>query len=128
MLTWSSRNGRGKRAHRTPGRISIASPGFGAVAWGNSIVSGSARLNIVRFLTLLRSTSPASLEREEARRAGGVQLAAWAERKDAASRIVRMSRSLCEAQHRGEAGVAAFEQRAPMGARTAQEERAEALF
>ena len=47
---------------------------------------------------------------------------------DAAGLHVRMSRGLGEAQHRGEAGVAALEQRAPMRARLAQEQaRATAL-
>src|SRR6185312_1963234 len=114
-------NGRGKRAQKTPGRTSIVSPGFGGSGLGKTSVSGVARLSILFFLSLPRI---GSIERQEARRAGGLQLAAGAAPIDAARRIVRMGRGLGESEDRGEAGVAPLEERAPVRAWAAQEQRA----
>src|SRR6202042_889552 len=70
----------------------------------------------------------ASFERQEARRHRRLQCAVGAILIDAASLHVRMSRRLDEAQHWGEAGVAALEQRAPMCAWLAQEQGAQPRF
>src|SRR5580693_3541961 len=70
----------------------------------------------------------ASFERQEARRHRRLQCAVGAILIDAASLHVRMSCRLDEAQHWGEASVAALEQRAPMCARLAQEQGAQPRF
>src|SRR5271165_3959451 len=117
MLTWSSRKGSASRAQKIPGRTSTTSPVFGGAANGNSSVSGMARVDI---------GSSNSIERRKARRRGRGQPSVRVAPVDAARRIVRMGGGLGEGQHRSEADVAPFEQRAPVGARPARKQVAKA--